>query len=112
MGSASRYFLAKTIDDNVSKVLPYGTFVVNITGSLLLGIIYAITLKKIGSYEAISLVFGVGFCGGFTTFSTFAWENLALIQDKGVAGSLAYCTLSFAAGVLAVWGGFALGRTL
>ena len=111
-GSASRFFIAKTIDDNITKAFPYGTLTVNIAGSFLLGMIYALALKKVGNPEMVSLVMGVGFCGGFTTFSTFAWENMALIQQKGFMESLLYGAASFILAIFAIWCGYSLVKVV
>jgi len=111
-GSASRYFLAKTIDDNITRIFPYGTLTVNVAGSFLLGVIYALALKKVSNPEVVSLVLGVGFCGGFTTFSTFAWENMALLQQKGLTDSILYSATSLVLGLLAVWGGFSIVKLI
>jgi CrcB protein len=112
LGSVTRYFVSRTIDTNFNRIFPYGTLTVNILGAFLLGIIYAIALKKTGSSETIKLLLGTGFCGGFTTFSTFAWENLQLISQKNSFEAFAYILASLVIGIVAVWAGFSLVKAI
>src|SRR6188472_1811736 len=105
LGSVARYVTAKFVDDKLSPTFPYGTLTVNILGSFLLGLIYVIALRKIGLSENGRLFLGVGFCGGFTTFSAFALENFGLMQEKLVATSVLYISLSVVGGILALAAG-------
>jgi fluoride exporter len=111
-GSIARYYLVKAVDGSINRIIPYGTLTVNIIGSFLLGIIYALALKKSDSSETIRLLLGTGFCGGFTTFSAFAWENLQLFSQKNTAEALTYILISLIVGFLAVWAGFSLTKAL
>jgi fluoride exporter len=95
-GSIARFIMAKTIDNKVTSLFPYGTFTVNVLGSCLLGIVFAATIKKPVESEVWRLLLGVGFCGGFTTFSTFALENIQLLQQKNFTEFILYASLSFA----------------
>ena len=110
IGSIARYIVAKLIDGKINSFLPYGTLAVNILGSFLLGIIYMLALRKVGLTENGRLFLGVGFCGGFTTFSTFALENFNLMQQKLVGTSMLYVSISVIAGILALAGGIWVGR--
>jgi fluoride exporter len=110
LGSVARYVMAKLVDDKLSPAFPYGTLTVNILGSFLLGIIYIIALRKAGLTEDGRLFLGVGFCGGFTTFSAFALENFSLIQDKMVGTSVLYISLSVVGGILALAAGVWVAR--
>jgi fluoride exporter len=94
VGSITRYLAAKAIDSRITSLLPYGTLVVNIIGSFILGLVFATTLKKPEDSEAWRLLLGVGFCGGFTTFSTFALENILMLQQKNYAEFIVYTILS------------------
>jgi CrcB protein len=112
-GSMSRFGLSRLIDEGLlTKNFPYATFTINILGSFLLGVVYALALKKIGNAEAISYLLGIGFCGGFTTFSTFAWENMALIEQRNFSGLLLYSGGSIVLALIAVWGGFTIVKSL
>ena len=112
LGSVSRYITVKSVDEKLNAVFPYGTLAVNIIGSLLLGIIYTLALKKAGVTENWKLFLGAGFCGGFTTFSAFAWENFSLFQQKFIGTSLLYMSASLVLGILALAVGVWIGRFL
>lgn len=111
LGSIARYLVSKWADRNFTSVFPYGTLTVNIVGSFLLGALLALLMKKTGLHTHEWKLFLVtGFCGGFTTFSTFAGENVTLFSQKFPATALLYIVASVAGGLLAVWAGFALSR--
>jgi fluoride exporter len=101
LGSMLRYVSARTIDTRINSGFPYGTLTVNLVGSLIIGIVYAITVRKTGS-DNWRVFLGAGFCGGFTTFSAFAVENLNMINQRMFSSSLVYITGSILLGVLAV----------
>lgn len=81
LGGVSRYAVSIAAFRYFPAVFPYGTLFVNIIGSFLLGLLYF----NFGRHDFISaefkLLFGVGFCGGFTTFSTFSFETLTLMRE-------------------------------
>ncbi|HEX6224533.1 MAG TPA: fluoride efflux transporter CrcB [Chryseolinea sp.] len=110
LGSVARYITAKAVDDKLGPVFPYGTLAVNLVGSFLLGVIYALAIRKAGLTENGRLFLGVGFCGGFTTFSAFALENFNLLQEKLIGTSLLYMGLSLLGGILALAGGIWAAR--
>ena len=112
LGSVARYITVKAVDQKLNAVFPYGTLTVNILGSFVLGLIYTIALRKTGMSENWRLFLGAGFCGGFTTFSSFAWENFTLLEQKLIGTSLAYMSVSLVAGLLALSFGVWLGRFL
>src|SRR5687768_10177537 len=88
IGSVGRYLMVKLVDEKLNSVFPYGTMAVNILGSFLLGLIYMLALRKAGLTENGRLFLGVGFCGGFTTFSAFALDNFHLMQQKLIGTSV------------------------
>ena len=81
LGSVSRFLASRFMQDNFPSAFPFGTFFVNITGCLLIGLIYGFSERSSLLTAEWKMFLAVGFCGGFTTFSTFANENLALLRD-------------------------------
>lgn len=112
LGSIARYVTVVSIDKRFNGHFPYGTTAVNLIGSFILGFVLAVLLKKTGSSLEWRLFLATGFCGGFTTFSAFAAENLSLFEQKLPGTALLYIITSVAGGLLAVWSGFALARNL
>jgi fluoride exporter len=111
LGSIARYLTIVSIDKRLQPIFPYGTLTVNILGSFILGFVLAWVNKKSGTHsDQWRLLLGTGFCGGFTTFSSFAAENLILFQHKLSGTALVYTLISIGAGLLAVWLGFAIHR--
>jgi fluoride exporter len=105
VGSISRYVISRAVDKRLELLVPYGTLVVNVVGSFILGLVFSLTLKGTDDREIWRLLLGVGFCGGFTTFSSFALENFLLLQQKQAGEFILYTTFSFALCL----GGVALG---
>jgi CrcB protein len=104
-GSAARYLCQKWFAENVMHPFPWGTFAVNMAGCFLLGVIYAIAEKTAILSPQTRLLLITGFCGGFTTFSAFAFENMTLLRSGDVVYFLLYSLGSVAIGVVAVIGG-------
>jgi fluoride exporter len=111
-GSIARFVTSRSIDAKLNSIFPYGTFAVNIIGSFLVGFVIAWASKKIDGGENIRLLFATGFCGGFTTFSAFAFENLNLVQQRAPGTAILYISVSLIAGVLAAHAGMSLGKSL
>lgn len=109
-GSALRYILGKWLN-NMENSLPYGTFAANILGSLLIGVILGIALKSNSLSENHTLLLATGFCGGFTTFSTFAYENHLFLKAGDFTSFAVYTIASFVFGFLAVFGGLYIAKS-
>lgn len=111
VGGAARYAVSKCLQSTTLLALPWGTFAVNIIGCLAIGFVCG--LDNNGSLPPQAKLFlTTGFCGGFTTFSTFMNENASLMNDKnGMALSL-YLFGSIALGLAAVVAGHQLGKAL
>ena len=107
LGSALRYLVASAMNQ-YSKVLPFGTFTVNIIGCLLIGMILGYAQRENTLTSNQTLLLATGFCGGFTTFSAFANENLELINNGEIFNFSVYTIGSILVGVLAVFIGFYL----
>ena len=112
LGSLGRFITVQAVDRRLNSVFPYGTLTVNILGSFILGLVYTLALRKAGISENWRLFLGAGFCGGFTTFSAFAWENFSLLEQRLTGTSLVYVSASLAAGFFALLAGVWLGRFL
>ncbi len=102
LGSSLRYLTYIFIDKRFESTFPLSTFTVNIVGSLLLGILVGISLKESLS-EPMRLLLAVGICGSFTTFSTFAMENLNLLSQRDMATSFIYIAASVILGLAAAF---------
>lgn len=111
IGSALRYLTSRIVVKLVSGNLIFlGTFTANIIGSLLIGLLSGWMLINQPDNQTFRLLFIVGFCGGYTTFSTFAFENMRLIELNQWGILTAYVLASVVLGVLAVWVGVRLAR--
>jgi len=111
LGSILRYVSVKTIDAYLQRNFFFGTLTVNIIGSLILGILVGASLKRADLSEQTRLFVGVGFCGGFTTFSAFALENVTLINGKHLGTLALYISVSVVMGILAMFAGIWIGRS-
>ena len=107
LGSGLRYLVTITMNQ-YSKVLPFGTFTVNMLGCLLIGLILGYAQKENTLTSNQTLLLATGFCGGFTTFSAFANENLELIKNGELFIFCVYTIGSVLIGILAVFIGFYL----
>ncbi len=110
-GSIARYLLSKVWNTSTTGI-PYGTFTANILGSLIIGLILGWAIKNNTLSSNTTLLLATGFCGGFTTFSTFAYENHNFIKSGDLMQFAIYAIASFAVGILAVFGGMWIIKTL
>lgn len=102
LGSVCRYLISKWLQEAATTSFPIGTLVVNVLGCLLIGAFYGMA-ERHGLGGSLKLLLTVGFCGGFTTFSTFMNENLSLIRADQLLMTAAYAAASIILGLLAVW---------
>ena len=109
-GSVLRFIIGKYLN-NTDTGIPYGTFLANILGSLLIGIILGMALKHNSLSQNQILFLATGFCGGFTTFSTFAYENHVFLKTGDFMSFAIYTIASFVIGFLAVFGGMYLVKS-
>jgi CrcB protein len=106
-GSVLRFIISKYLN-NVESGIPYGTFLVNIVGSLLIGIILGLAAKNNTLSQSQTLLLATGFCGGFTTFSTFAYENHIFLKSGDFTSFAVYTIASFVIGFSAIFLGLFL----
>jgi len=108
IGAPARYLLDGFVQDRVSDDEPWGTFVVNIVGSFLLGLVTGLGLHAHLS-DAATATLGTGFCGAFTTFSTFSFESSRLLESGDWRGAAISVTGSLAVGLAAAGTGLGIG---
>lgn len=112
LGSVLRYISSVVINKNFDSKFPFATLIVNISGSLLIGIVLGFLQKNNMGDADWKYVLAIGFCGGFTTFSAFAWENANLINNSFTALSVAYALISIISCIAAVFAGVWLIKVL
>ncbi len=110
-GSVARYFLGKWLN-NLEAAIPYGTLLSNILGSLLIGFILGYFIKSSSISETQMLLLATGFCGGFTTFSAFTYENQLFLKNGDYYSFLSYTLGSLILGFFAVFLGLYLSKLL
>jgi CrcB protein len=112
LGAVARYALDRVIERHSIGVFPWSTFTINASGCLLIGIVVAALVDRRHTPLWLRLGVVMGFIGGYTTFSTYAQETLDLVQEGEVAALIVYALGSVVVGVLAVYAGMRIGRTL
>jgi len=112
LGSVARYLLSKAVHDTVLSVFPFGTLTVNVLGCLLLGVICGLAGNGVAVSRGARLVMVAGFCGGFTTFSTFMNESVSLMRADNLPAAAAYIGVSVVLGLLAVFTGMQLTKII
>ena len=108
-GSVLRYLVGLVVKGWLGQQFPWGTLAVNLLGCLLIGLLYGLAIRN-QLTSAFSFLLITGFCGGFTTFSSFAYENISLLQDKGLMSLFVYTGFSVTLGFLATSVGLYLVR--
>ncbi len=109
LGSIARFILGKYLNSPADGI-PYGTFAANIIGSLLIGIILGFAAKNETLSQSQIVFLATGFCGGFTTFSTFAYENQVFLKNGDLLQFFTYTALSLLLGLAAVFFGIWLSK--
>lgn len=112
VGASARYFLSGFAARHVSPSFPYGTLLINITGSLILGFFLSYSGERVLLDPRWRLLVAVGFCGSYTTFSSYAFETFALAEQGQWAVAAANVIVSNALCLVAVLAGAALARGL
>lgn len=112
LGSACRYLVGAFIQGRSAPGFPVATLAINVVGSFLLGLILQGALEGTTMSPGMRLFLATGFCGGFTTFSTFSVETLRLVEEGEHAPAIAYVALSVSLSLAAALGGVTLARRL
>lgn len=111
LGAVCRYLLDAYVAERVESAFPFGTFVVNVTGSFALGLLTGLALYH-GLSTTPKVVLGTGFVGAYTTFSTFAYETVRLFEDGSNFEALLNAGASACAGLLAAAAGLGAAAAL
>ena len=112
IGGVAMLLLGTFIQQKAGTSFPLGTLVINITGSLVLGFLIRYALGTPGITSEMRAMLTTGFCGGYTTFSTFSFETATLIEDGRYERASLYILLSVSVALLGTFGGFAAARQL
>ena len=112
LGGGSRFLLGTFIQTRSGGVFPVGTLMVNVTGSLLLGFIVRYTTDSSAMSPEVRSFLTIGFCGGYTTFSTFTYETIRLIQDGDWSRAAWYIVLSVVVSLAGAFLGMSLAHQL
>jgi CrcB protein len=111
LGALARYGVEGAVSRRAAA-FPWGTFIVNVSGSFLLGVVFALLAERLTVAPWIRASIAMGFLGAYTTFSTLLLETYRLLEARSVALAVANLAGSAAAGLLALYGGVVVGRTL
>jgi CrcB protein len=107
VGAACRYLLDQFVQHQHDQTLPWGTFVINVSGSLLLGLVTGLSIHH-GLPATPTAIVGAGFAGGYTTWSTYIWESLALAETGALLAAGVNLLGSLAVGLAAAAAGLGL----
>lgn len=112
LGANARYILGRWVDTRYGTSFPYGTLIVNVSGSFIIGFFLALVSERFVQHPNWRLFFAVGFLGAYTTFSTFSFESVALLQERAWWLGLANIIGSVLLGLIAALIGMAAARLL
>ena len=110
VGGVSRYLLSSAIQQRAGTSFPWGTFIVNVSGSLLLGFLIRYALATPSLSVEMRALLTTGFCGGYTTFSTYSYETATLLEDGQYSRAGLYAVASVLLALVGTVAGFALAR--
>lgn len=111
LGSVTRYLIGMAIQQRVGTTFPFGTLVINITGSFLLGFLLRATFSTVTLSPEQRALLTTGFCGGYTTFSTFTFDTAGMIEDGSYTRAITYLGLSVVISLIGTFAGFALAQS-
>lgn len=109
MGAVCRYLLGIWIGNHTVSVFPFSTLTINVVGCFILSFFYTVTTARFRVHTHVRTAFGTGFVGAFTTFSTFSYETLTLMQNGHVWSAICYVAASLIGGYGSAYLGIKLG---
>ena len=112
VGCLARYWLSDAVQRLGDHGFPSGTLAVNVAGSLIIGVVMTLSLERGLLDEDLRILLTIGFCGGFTTMSTFSYETFALLRDGERLFAVGNVGVTFASCLGAVWLGSVIARAL
>ncbi len=112
IGANARYFVSTFVAKNLDPALPWGTLVVNVTGSFVIGVFLVWTTERILTDPAYRLLVAVGFCGAYTTFSSYAFETVRLMEQGHFLSAMGNLLTNNLLAVLGVLAGITLARSI
>jgi fluoride exporter len=112
VGSVARFLLGAFVQQRAGTTFPVGTLIINITGSLLLGFLLRFALATPSITPGTRALLTTGFCGGYTTFSTFSYETVALIEENELGRAAIYVALSLTVALVGTYCGIVAAREI
>ena len=112
IGSVMRYLVQIYVEKGLVSTFPWGTFIANVAGSFIIGIVYALAEKGSLMNSEWRMFLAVGICGGFNTFSSFAFNNFMMIEERSIGQMLLNVGGSLFFGIMAVYLGIILVRAI
>jgi CrcB protein len=112
LGGVGRYLVSGWVQRLAGGVFPWGTLLVNVTGAILVGMVYRYALDSAVVTVEVRAFLTIGFCGGYTTFSTFSYETARLMEGGDWTRAGLYIVASVLLTLAGTFAGFALGREL
>lgn len=112
LGANARYLVGRWVTDHSHGSFPWGTLLINVAGSFVLGLYLTLVTERLSGRSATRLFFATGFLGAFTTFSTFSYETVDLIRDGKPILALTYVVASLLIGIVVAIGGVAAAREI
>ena len=112
LGAVSRYWVSTSTYSWLGSNFPYGTLMVNVTGSLVMGFLTVLLVQRFDVSDQVRLGLIVGFLGSFTTFSAFSMDTIHWIENGAVLKAFAYVLVSVIACVLGAWAGLISAKQL
>jgi CrcB protein len=109
-GANARYGVSQVMANRVGTDFPYGTMLINVTGSLVIGVLLTLLTEQFLAAPHWRLLLVVGFLGSYTTFSSYTWETLSLVERGEWSPALLYVLGSNVAGLVACYAGIVLAR--